>query len=543
MQTALIMTLQRYLERLIWLSILPPVLLGSVLVFAHLHTLEERRQMLADSVVRSAARNLDQKLEVWLASLALLGRLVDEEVALNRGQLDLLRARRVAEQYRELLGHQVVLGNESGEMLFTTRLPPGEPLPRLPRPEGRSAVDVALVTGAPAVGDPFAGRSAEHQLVALAAPLKATLRGRLVVLTTVDVDLLRQRLEPYQLPKTWSLRVQDSTHRTLLRIGPRDGRHTGEDEAVPVHRAALSQAPWTILLSAPPTSPLDSAVMQSLLLLLTLGATVLLAYGGGRLASRRLTRSIGSLANSAPASAGERDIDEVSEVRRRLRELALQRELAQEAERRRLGLELHDDLQQKLAVLRHEVAAIPAAPSADGPDEQESSAQTRRRALDLVDETLESTRRMIRDLRPSALDDLGLPAALQSLAGQHQSFTGQRVDVRLIDETACEHLPDPVATALYRMTQEALNNVRKHAQATTVNLCLDAGTPGLVILEVVDDGVGLGQAPAGGTAEGNGLRGIRERVALLGGTLEILSQPLQGTALVLRIPLVPATPP
>jgi signal transduction histidine kinase len=140
-------------------------------------------------------------------------------------------------------------------------------------------------------------------------------------------------------------------------------------------------------------------------------------------------------------------------------------------------------------------------------------------------------RRLVYDLRPPALDDLGLVAALRQLAERYGSKEDAPLRVAVEAQEALPDLPAAVEVAVYRIAQEALTNVARHARATTcvARLAIDHE----VTLEIVDDGVGI---PAGRNA-GVGLSSMRERASELGGTCLIQSVPEGGTRVIVRLPL------
>jgi two-component system, NarL family, sensor histidine kinase DevS len=206
---------------------------------------------------------------------------------------------------------------------------------------------------------------------------------------------------------------------------------------------------------------------------------------------------------------------------------ALRRVVAgQELERRRLARELHDETGQALTSillgLKHmEEAKTPA-------DARTAAAALREQIV----ETLQSVRRLAVELRPSALDDFGLTPALERLAEAFGEQTGIAVDIQASLDTA--RLPEEVETALYRIVQEALTNVAKHAEATRVSVVVTRRED-TVTAVVEDDGLGFGAG--GGSGAGLGLIGMRERVGLLGGRLAIESTEGAGTTVVAEVPI------
>ncbi|MFC1975933.1 response regulator [Chloroflexota bacterium] len=223
----------------------------------------------------------------------------------------------------------------------------------------------------------------------------------------------------------------------------------------------------------------------------------------------------------------------VSQQREQLRTLARRLAEVQEAERKQLAQELHDEMGQALTAISINLAAIEKELPPEGPPRiRERLAE----ASSLTDQTLEQVRELSLDLRPSILDDLGLVPTLNWYVKRY----ADRVNVKTEFEVSGleERLPPEVATALYRVVQEALTNVARHAQASTVRLHL-LGQDSSVVAVIEDDGQGFDVAEvANRTASehGAGLLGIRERVTFLGGSFDIQTSPAQGTRLSIEIP-------
>ena len=217
---------------------------------------------------------------------------------------------------------------------------------------------------------------------------------------------------------------------------------------------------------------------------------------------------------------------------------------AQELERRRLAGDIHDGISQRLVTLSYRLDA--AAQAAKSIDDRSALTEQLDRARELADLTLQEARAAISGLRPPVLDDLGLSGGLASLA---RSIP--QVDVRT--DLADVRLPDHIELALYRIAQECLQNVVKHARATEARLTftVDTGDNGDVArLEIVDDGVGFDtlEHPLGSDEMGGyGLLSMAERAEIVGGRLNIRSRPGSGTAVTATIPVPgsaspPATP-
>ncbi|MDP3062299.1 MAG: cache domain-containing protein [Chloroflexota bacterium] len=203
---------------------------------------------------------------------------------------------------------------------------------------------------------------------------------------------------------------------------------------------------------------------------------------------------------------------------------------AQEEERKRIARELHDETSQNMA--RMTMSLDRAVQARDAGSRRTHLAEAR----ELLLKTLEGVHRIIYDLRPSILDDLGLMPALQWYAEQRLSSQG--VNVTWEVNARDTRLPTLVETALFRIVQEALTNVAKHARAENVIVSMDLGAEAVTI-EVEDDGVGFDPAlaPVGQETQGLGIRGMKERVAILGGQFELRSQPGGGAQLRIWIPL------
>jgi two-component system sensor histidine kinase UhpB len=202
---------------------------------------------------------------------------------------------------------------------------------------------------------------------------------------------------------------------------------------------------------------------------------------------------------------------------------------AHEGERKRIARELHDDTAQALTSILVRLRLLER--SARDEDVLKNVEELR----DLTSGALDSVRRMAMDLRPAALDDLGLVPALHAYAEKYSRTWPVSMNVSVTNLS--RRLPADVELVLYRVVQEALSNVAKHASASNASVSL-RGSRNEVTLRIEDDGVGFVAAdvtPVDGS--GLGLFGMRERLALVGGELEIQSSKGQGTTIVARVPL------
>jgi two-component system sensor histidine kinase UhpB len=197
---------------------------------------------------------------------------------------------------------------------------------------------------------------------------------------------------------------------------------------------------------------------------------------------------------------------------------------AQEAERQRVAQELHDEIGQSLTAVVLGLRRVADRAPVELAEEVLLVQEAARASLDEV-------REVARRLRPGALDDLGLVSALTSLVTDHARLTGAAVCRRF--SSALPELAADRELVIYRVAQEALTNVARHARATRVDVELAQTFAGdAVVLVVVDDGCGIGAS-----AEGAGIRGMRERAMLIGATLTVDAHPDGGTRLRLFVPV------
>ena len=293
------------------------------------------------------------------------------------------------------------------------------------------------------------------------------------------------------------------------RLGERSGLELLREASARGYKAPM------ILLTGQGGREVDLAAMRS-------GAADYLLKG--ELNAPSLERSIRYAFARALRSLGESE--------RRFRSLVGEVMAAQEEERKRVAYEVHDGLAQTAAAAHHLLQAFarrypPGSPEAE---------RILDRALELVQRTVGEAREVIADLRPTTLDDFGLATAIRQQVERLQS-EGRPAE---FEETlGAERLPAALETALYRVAQEALTNVRKHAPATGVRVSLRR-EDGSVSLSVKDWGPGFsldGIANGGGPGERVGLSSMRERVARLGGRFEINSEPGSGTEVLAEVPL------
>jgi signal transduction histidine kinase len=225
----------------------------------------------------------------------------------------------------------------------------------------------------------------------------------------------------------------------------------------------------------------------------------------------------------------EKDRQDLTRLSLELRHLSQELVHVQEAERKSLSRELHDEVGQMMTALRMELGNTEALLKSS-PEEARAHLKS---AATLAEQTLRSARNLARGLRPSMLDELGVGSALNWLVREFTRHTGIRVN--LTSDDSLDHLPESYRTCIYRVVQEALTNCARHAQANEVQLDVRREGSSLA-MTIQDDGIGFDAAQGNGT-KGIGILGMKERVRELAGDLTIVSSPGHGTKLTVQVPL------
>jgi two-component system sensor kinase len=220
---------------------------------------------------------------------------------------------------------------------------------------------------------------------------------------------------------------------------------------------------------------------------------------------------------------------EIERSHRQLRDLYQQMHEVREGERVRIARELHDELAQWLTALKMDVSWL----AGRLPKEDERLRDRVERMKQLVDSTVTSVRRIAADLRPAMLDDLGLVPAIEHLLHDFSQRTGIVVG---LDATAGEiDFREPLTTSVYRMVQEALTNVARHARATEVRVTIRIEGDHLTV-SAWDNGIGISAARLQG-GKSLGVLGIKERARTLGGGADVRGAPEGGTVVEIRVPV------
>jgi PAS domain S-box-containing protein len=242
-------------------------------------------------------------------------------------------------------------------------------------------------------------------------------------------------------------------------------------------------------------------------------------------------RMVGGMSDISARKEAE---DELRSSRHQLRALSARLESLREEERTRIAREIHDELGQMLTGLKMDLRWIEKkVGEIDGNPALNPVIDKAVEAGELADQTITAVQRIAAELRPGVLDQLGLFPALKHEGQRFQKRTGIACKVELPQRQP--ELPAQVATAVFRIFQETLTNVARHAEATEVRVTFrEEGSR--VILEVADNGRGL-PADALGSPKALGLLGMQERAAVLGGDVQFQSGPGRGTTVTLRLPL------
>jgi signal transduction histidine kinase len=359
-------------------------------------------------------------------------------------------------------------------------------------------------------------------------------------------SLLREfRSEPYRVMLT------DAAGRELAAsVAPRPGGSGGLLDVA----AQVGRTDWTIHLAQPLSDALGPVFWLRRLLVwssvLSCAFAIVLAWGAAQSVRRpilRLTADAQRLANGdlkrPIAPEGFDEIGQLAAALEQMRKALAQDELlgrllrkviaAQEEERKRLARELHDETLQQLTALGMQLDLIGGSQKPAEPPGRLAEARN------LVGQMVDDLHRVIYDLRPSILDDLGLLPAIHWYA---ERLSSRGVAVQFEFPEAPLDLTPEARIAVYRVVQEALSNVERHAHAETVLVACNV-SPTELSIEIEDDGIGFDpeeMRQPRESGQGLGLLGMRERLALLGGTCSVESHVGQGTRVVIRLPLVSA---
>jgi signal transduction histidine kinase len=309
------------------------------------------------------------------------------------------------------------------------------------------------------------------------------------------------------------------------------GEHTIKRALEAVHRAQMFFAETVVPLDAARTAARETAYRLQLRHNSLRARSEALKRGNRKLQREIARRKAGEAVIHRGRKQYQKLWAESQSMQRKLRQMARQIIVAQEEERKEISRELHDEVVQTLVGINVQLATLTKGASVGLETMNERIAQTQR----LVANSVNAVHRFARELRPAVLDDLGLVPALR---GYCEGLSNRRkFRIQLAASGRIESLNSPRRTALYRVAQEALTNVSRHAMASRVRLTLREKN-GLVRMEVKDNGKSFAVAQALSRQNPNriGLIGMKERIEMVGGNFRITSLPGKGTTVRAEVP-------
>ncbi len=502
------------------------------LVLAVVSILEVHRQATAE--LDRAARLLVEELERDLHQRAHGLQALVHAVVQAHPQASAREWMEHAVGYGQAYGMTVALIDAERRMIMNTQSPAGSKLPEPPNPPARRVLSEALAAGAPRIGDLVFGPVRREVVVPIVVPvsmpdgLKADARLPSALVGAVPVSLYQALLNHRMLPDHLQIAVSDGSGALVASRGV--DAATADGRAVPMDRIAvlrLASAPWSVTVQAPASAFYRPHAQIAAVLVMGLTLVFVGAWIGSRRASQSLAGAMQRLTPHAPAQvpphasgAGsvKLRIAEIEAARRELLRLGRAQHQAQERERRRIARELHDGVQQEAAMavnhLHLALARMRADPEAAALLDHARAGITR---------LIREVEQVVHDLRPRALETQGLSAALGELVEGMHTVGIARAELQWLDAPdRITNVPTHVADCIYRLVQESLNNVRKHARAQAVQVTVDLREPSRVFLTVHDDGVGM-DLDTGPSGTGFGLLGMSQRAAELGGTFNVSS--------------------
>ncbi len=311
-----------YLRRLIWLSLLPPLVLALAMAVDSMRQLRARDDAAAAQLARQVAERVDAYLQQRVLALLVLA-----ESPLLGDPAQWAAFHRSAQVFRTQLGSDVILADAEGRMLLHSGRPFGEPLPRIARPSGRAAAPEAMATGAPVIGDAVKGPFNDEMFVGVVVPVRRDGGMRGVLFTPVAARLLKEMVDTTPVPPGWRLTLLDG-------LGQRMGAAPAASAPLAAdagHRfeAGTRQARWTVVLDIDPAVRAAPLWRTGLGLAAALVMAALVALWSGRSGGRRIAAAVRSLTQrGASAPSG---IAEVDAARALLERAGAERESALEA--------------------------------------------------------------------------------------------------------------------------------------------------------------------------------------------------------------------
>ncbi|MBP8214529.1 MAG: PAS domain S-box protein [Propionivibrio sp.] len=315
-------SMRAFITRLIWLCVLPPLVLATWSAVKNAREQQENFILEAQHLAQNFALAIDQRLEARISGLTMLAR--SELVSDPDRWPELYRQ---AQNFQQSFDSHAIFAQaeEPRQMLFNTRVPFGEKLPILPKPDGQAAAPLAVTTGRPVVGDSFIGPVAGSPLIAIAAPVKRDGRVPYIMLTTVPIASFQKRIDLLSIPRLWAIALVDGGGKTIVRRAP-PGMDSDRD-VDPEGRitVGLKQSRWSVVLEIPRSElriPMTQTIAKFMLGFL---AALLISVIAGMSAARRLVKGVSSLSDRNAAAAPS-DIVEIAKAQERLDAADRQRE-------------------------------------------------------------------------------------------------------------------------------------------------------------------------------------------------------------------------
>lgn len=528
--------LYSYQQRLIGWAMLPLALALVALTMTCMYWSYQRQTEFTQRQLDRMAEEIDDNLRQHIQGLKALAALSVIPSALRTRE----ELHQQAMAYQQAAGVPVLLAESDRSIWLSSARDLNVPLPNLPDAPGQSALEVALLSGKPAISNLVMGSLLGAPVVSIVMPVRE-LPGRKAWITSLPAALWQGLVDKKRLSEGWTLVVLDGNGKIIGSRGDHVQEALQSSSGGGRFEAQSLMTPWMVVSYAPPWVFYQPQIRLGLVLVVILGVVYASALWLTRRSSRKLHAAIAQLSNSAitaaPAGGPIPRIFEVEAVHEELRRLRVAEHEAESKERQRMARELHDGLQQYLAASQ---MSIEVAYDRVGHQDTQT-ARLLRDSLRNSRHVVEELHHIINNLRPAALTHLGLLDALDHMVQSVSRRTGLLIELEVAGPGDALHvLPEDISDCLYRAVQECLNNVRKHAQASFVHVLVDVSDPRTLMLQVSDDGVGWTDE-ARAHPEGFGLAGMQQRVGAMGGSLEVErghdGDPTRGTTVRARCPL------
>lgn len=354
-------SLRKYLRRLVWLSLLPLFFVSGYLATDNILAANEKRQVDATSLLHNVAVTINARVAAQISALQVIA----DSPSLD-GSPDLAAFYEVALAYREEFGGHVILADLESRMLLNTRVPLGKPLPRLPVPKGRAAVPIVLESGEPAVGDSFIGPIAQERLVAIVVPVLRGGETTGLLLSIIETRQFQELFDNLISHANFAIALFDSAG-TQLAVKPwndfsphADGEERGAEQLV----ARLDNAPWVLVVEESPDFHTASLVEVAQILVLTVILGAIIGVTAGNLAGNKLRREISLLNSHGSGINSPSTIEDIENIRQRILQEIDVREKAeiQRSATERHFQEIYDETAEAIFVLTPEFRFMDANP-------------------------------------------------------------------------------------------------------------------------------------------------------------------------------------